>query len=122
MIQELTDMPEGTLGFSMSGHLKREDYVDVILPPLRAAAEAGHMRVLIEIPSFDGVSPGAAWEDLKAAGEFQIKHRHAWEKIALVTDLDWVRHALSVFGWTVPGEIQVFALNDLDAAKAWVAA
>ena len=34
-------MPAGALGFRVSGRLTREDYRDVLVPPLRAAVDAG---------------------------------------------------------------------------------
>jgi hypothetical protein len=41
--------------------------------------------------------------------------------MAIVSDADWVRHAMAVFGWMVPGEARVFPHGDLDEAKAWLA-
>jgi hypothetical protein len=41
--------------------------------------------------------------------------------MAIVSDADWIRHAMSVFGWMVPGEAGVFPAAELDAATAWVA-
>jgi hypothetical protein len=46
----IPDMPPGTLGFRVSGRLTRDDYVDVLVPPLREAVEAGQrLRVLYAI-------------------------------------------------------------------------
>jgi hypothetical protein len=41
MAEVIPDMPVGTLGFRVSGHLTRDDYVEVLVPPLRQAVEAG---------------------------------------------------------------------------------
>ena len=65
MITELTDMPEGVIGFETSGKLEAEDYRDVLLPAVERAAGAGGVRIVIVIPSFDGLSAEAMWEDLK---------------------------------------------------------
>jgi hypothetical protein len=40
--------------------------------------------------------------------------------MALVSDADWVRHAMGLFGWMVPGEARVFPLAQLEEAKAWL--
>ena len=39
--------------------------------------------------------------------------------MAVVTDKDWMRHAISAFGWLSPGELRVFEPAELEAAKAW---
>jgi len=43
------------------------------------------------------------------------------KRLALVTDIEWMGHALSLFGWLTPGEMKRFALADRDAAATWVA-
>jgi hypothetical protein len=35
---------------------------------------------------------------------------------------DILRNAISAFGWLSPGELRVYEPDELDAAKAWVAA
>jgi hypothetical protein len=40
--------------------------------------------------------------------------------MALVSDIDWIRHAMGLFGWMVPGEARLFPLNELNAAKSWL--
>ena len=42
------------------------------------------------------------------------------DRVAVVTDLGWVRKATTAFGWLAPGELRVFPLAELDQAKAWV--
>jgi hypothetical protein len=41
VIERLTDMPSGTIGFRAAGEIEREDYDDVLVPELRRALEAG---------------------------------------------------------------------------------
>jgi hypothetical protein len=48
MVDVIPDMPPGTLAFRVSGRLTRDDYVDVLVPPLREAVEAGEMRLFRE--------------------------------------------------------------------------
>jgi hypothetical protein len=45
-----------------------------------------------------------------------------WKRLALVTDVGWVRHATNLFGWTIPGQVRTFGLDELEAATAWAAA
>ena len=122
MVDVIPDMPLGTLGFRVSGRLAREDYVDVLIPPLRTAVEAGErLRVLYAISPDLQMEPGAVWEDLKAEVELGIKHRDAWERVAVVTDLDWLWRAFELFSWMVPGEMRLFHESEFEQAKRWLA-
>lgn len=80
-------------------HVTREEYRETLLPPMRAAAEAGDVRMV-----FVGIG-----------------HPHAWKRTAIVTDVDWVTKTIHMFAWPVPGEIMVRGLDGLEEAKAWVA-
>ncbi len=104
MIKELDDLPAGVIGFEASGKLRAEDYRDAILPALERAAKEGDVRFVIVIKDFDGMSGGALWQDLKIG----IEHLRAWKRIALVTDVEWMRHLTDLFGWMTPGEAKAF--------------
>jgi hypothetical protein len=123
VIAPIEDMPAGTLGFRASGRVSRDD-LSVVLPPIREALDRGEkLRLLFEIdPDFDGLAPGAAWKDLKADIELGLGHHAAWERLAVVSDLDWVRRAIGLFSWMAPGELRLFGESELEGAKAWVAA
>jgi hypothetical protein len=41
--------------------------------------------------------------------------------MALVSDVDWVRHLAAVFGWMIPGEFEHFGLGERSAAIEWAA-
>lgn len=123
MIEWLEDMPEGTLGFRAVGRLSREDYAEAMIPRLREAVEAGDMRVVCVLgPDFHGLEAGAMFEDVKSGFELTVGHRSGWKRMALVTDLDWIRNSVHLLGWMAPGELRLFPFNELDQAKAWVAA
>jgi hypothetical protein len=64
---------------------------------------------------------GALWEDVKAGGSIGLKHRDLWRRTAIVTDKDWLRHAVSAFGWLSPGELRVYEPDRFDEAVAWAA-
>jgi hypothetical protein len=123
MIEQLEDMPAGTLGFRATGHLTRDEYHDVLLPAMRAAAEAGDVRMLFAIgPGFERFDAGALAEDMKAGVTLGIGHPHAWKRVAIATDVDWIERTIHMFAWMTPGELRVFGLDELDEARTWVAA
>ena len=122
MVERMTDMPAGTLGFRVTGDVRREDYDAVLVPELRAAMEAGDgLRTLYLIEGLDDMEAGALWADTKLGVDMGVRHRGDWERSAIVTDISWMVHAMKVFGWMVPGETRVYPVAEIDAAKAWVA-
>jgi hypothetical protein len=119
MITVLDDMPAGVLGFEATGKLTAGDYTDVLAPALEAAAAAGAIRVVLVFPAdFDGLAAGAVWQDLRLG----VRDWSAWERIALVTDVRWMRDGLRMFAWAVPGEVKDFSTAERAQAVAWAAA
>ncbi len=121
MVQLIADMPTGTLGFRVAGRLTREDYVEVLVPPLREAVRAGgRLRVLYAIGPELQMEPSAVWEDIKLNVDLGVRHRDAWERIAVVTDLDWLWRAFEFFSWMIPGELHMFHERELEQARTWL--
>jgi SpoIIAA-like len=122
MIERLTDMPAGTLGFRAAGEIEREDYDEVLVPELRRAVKAGDgLRTLYVIEDLDEIEPGALWADSKLGFNLGVRHHDAWVRSAIVTDIGWMARATKLFAWMIPGEARVFPLGELEQAKAWVA-
>ncbi|HEV7450415.1 MAG TPA: STAS/SEC14 domain-containing protein [Pseudonocardiaceae bacterium] len=120
MIEIMPDMPDGALGFWVAGEVTRDDLAKVV-PMLRAVIERNQpLRVLCQIDAGFSEKPGAVWEGVKADVELGIAHRTAWRRIAYVTDLTWIGTSVHLLSWLIPGEVRVFPLRELDAAKAWV--
>jgi SpoIIAA-like len=117
VIKQLNDMPAGVIGFQANGKLHAEDYRDVLLPAVEAAAANGEVRIVIVIAEFDGLSAGGLWQDLKMG----VEHLRGWRRIALVTDIEWMTQMTAMFGWMTPGEVKHFPLAERDTAIAWAA-
>jgi hypothetical protein len=49
------------------------------------------------------------------------EHVTRWEKIAVVTDKEWLRHSVNIFGYLIPGEIKAYPAAEEGDARAWVA-
>jgi hypothetical protein len=65
MISQLTELPEGVIGFEATGKIAAEDYRDVVVAALEQAAKARDVRFIIAMRYFDGISGGALWQVLK---------------------------------------------------------
>jgi hypothetical protein len=121
MIARIDDMPVETLGFRASGKLTRDDYREVLEPLLRRAAESGGIRMVFVLTAFEGLEPGAWFDDIKTGLGLGIGHHSAWKRSAIVTDVDWIGKAFQLFAWMTPGEVKVYGLSQLEEAKNWAA-
>jgi hypothetical protein len=123
MIEEIADMPAGTVGVRVWGSVTRADYVDVLMPlTSKAAEEHGEIRLVFQAgPDFEHFTPGMIGADVTQGLSFGMKHWSAWKRMAVVTDVDWLRHAMGIFGWMTPGEARWYPLDELELAKKWVA-
>jgi hypothetical protein len=119
MLKMLDDLPNNVIGVEAVGKVSAEDYEQVLVPAIQAKRDAHEKIRLIYVfgDKFDGWSAGAMWQDAKLG----LTDPRVWEKIAIVSDNDWVEHAVKMFGWMVPGEVRVFELDDLDDATEWAA-
>jgi SpoIIAA-like len=53
------------------------------------------------------------WDDVKVG----LEHFAHWERVAIVTDLDWISHATKLFAFLFTGEVRVFPLSNADKAR-----
>ena len=56
------------------------------------------------------------WDDAKVG----LQHLTAWERVAVVTDVGWIRTAMKAFGFVMPGQVRVFSNSELTAAQQWL--
>jgi hypothetical protein len=118
MLEPIEGLPDGVIGFEAVGDISATDYSDILRPAVDAVARGGTIRLVYVLGDrFDDFSAGASWQDTKLG----LEHRHVWDRVALVSDLDWVRHLTSLVGWMMPGEFKRFDLAELPEAIAWAA-
>lgn len=118
MIEIASGFPEHVLAISCEGKLTVEDYKDVLIPETNKRIEKfGSIRMLCHLgAAFHGVTPGAAWSDLK----FGIKRWNDVERIAFVTDVTWIADAVRLFAPFYPHPMRVFSDDELEDAKSWI--
>jgi hypothetical protein len=117
MLNAMTDVPPSVIGFEVAGKLTAEDYHEILLPAIQNAAASGGVKIVIVMPAFEGFAAGAFWQDLKMG----IENWRAWSRIALVTDVDWMRRGTEWFGWMTPGDVKHFPLDQRAQAIDWAA-
>jgi hypothetical protein len=120
MLRQMKEMPPGTLGFEAVGEVDDDDWEDAVEPVLRREiAEGNRLRLLYLLgPEARDVEGDA----LKVDTGFRARHATSFERIAVVSDEDWVRPALRALSFLMPGKAKGFPTRDLAGAKAWLAA
>jgi hypothetical protein len=117
MLEKIPDLPNTVLGFKATGELTSDDYQNVLVPAVEAALrDQDKLRLLYVLgDEVTGFSASAAWQDAKVG----MAHITKWEKIAVVTDKEWLRHSANIFGYLIPGEIKAYKTEEEDA-RAWI--
>ena len=118
MIEIIAGFPENVVALIAKGQVTKKDYEQVLIPKVESALKRyNKIRLYYELGSeFSGIDPGAAWEDLKIG----IEHLTRWERMAVVTDVEWIRHMLNAFRFLMPGQLRVFATAQTSEARAWI--
>jgi hypothetical protein len=120
LLRQLTDMPVGTIGFEAVGEVEDDDWEDTVEPVLRTEiANGGKVRLLYLMGAHAREVEGDA---MKADAGFRARHASAFERVAVVSDEDWMRPVLRLLSSLMPGKARGFPVRDLDEAKAWLAA
>jgi hypothetical protein len=119
MLRRITDVPLGTIGFEAVGEVDDDDWEDAVEPVLRQEIAGGHKVRLLYVlgPEARNVDPNA----MAADTGFRARYATSFERVAVVSDEDWMRPALRALSFLLPGKAQGFRVHDLAAAKAWLA-
>jgi hypothetical protein len=119
MIEVLKGFPDNVLAFACHGHITKQDYEAVLIPAV-AKALGTHDKVCMYYETaadFAGIDPSAVWEDTKVG----LGHLSRWERFAVVTDVEWVRHTMRLFSFLMPGEMRIFPTSQASRAREWIA-
>ena len=118
MIEQLKTFPDHVLAFVYKGHITKADYDTVLVPVILNALETqDKVRLYIETDAtFSGIGPGAIWEDFKVG----VEHLTRWERVVVVTDVDWIKHAMRLFSFLMPGAVKTVAPAEAAQARAWI--
>lgn len=120
MIVQLDDFPRNIVAFVCKGRVTGSDYHQVIIPAVQKALQT-HDKVRLYYQTdadFAGFDAGALWEDFKIGMENITR----WERVAVVSDIDWIKNAVRFFAFLLPATTKLFSLPDAAQARAWITA
>jgi hypothetical protein len=120
MIEQLNSFPDNVLAFVCKGHVTKGDYDAVVVPAvMNLLKRQDKIRLYYETAAdFAGYDPGALWEDFKVG----MEHLTRWERVAVVTDVEWIKQTLRFFSFLMPGAMRVFPTSEAAQARAWIIA
>jgi hypothetical protein len=122
VIEALTDMPAGTIGFRVEGELTDSDYAGTLAPALKAAAGSGEVRLMmLGGEGFDLMSFKSRFEEARSDPELDLGHSKDWKRVAVVADTNFViRAAFPAIAKAIPVEVKLFGLGDEAEARTWI--
>lgn len=118
MIERLANFPDDVVAVRFSGEASKSDYQEFFIPAVDAALKT-HDKVALyyeTAPDFTGYSLGGMEEDAVLG----FRHYFQFSRIAVVSDVHWIRHAVAAFRLLFPCPVRLFDAKDADSARAWV--
>lgn len=118
MLERIQGLPENVLGFKASGEVTGSDYETVLIPAVeKMLADRKSIRFLYHLgDEFTGFDAQAMWNDAKVG----MQHFSSWERIAVVTDVGWIRTSMKVFGFILTGHVKVYGNSEFTEALKWL--
>ena len=118
MLEPIADLPAGIVGVRASAEVSKDDYDNVIVPLLAEAKREGRrVRFLFHIGAeFQRFTPSAALEDARIG----MQYERTFERLAVVSDLDWVKAAATFTSTIAPCPVRMFANAQLQKAAEWL--
>lgn len=116
MIEIIEGLPRNVVGIAVKGRVTMQDCRDVLVPAMEKALKRHEkIRLYYELGSR---FPGAGWDDL----DLGIESASRCERVAIVTDIGWVRLTAKALRFLIPGKIRVFATIEAEEGRAWITA
>ena len=118
MIELLEGFPAPVLAVRARERVTAEDYSDVLGPACdRLVATHGAIRLLYYLgPDFTRFTTTALWDDSRLG----FHHLPDVERVAVVTDVDWLRNLARVTDAALSAEVRAFTDGELAEAGAWI--
>ena len=120
MFTVIDGFADGVVAVRGTGLVSADDYRTVLAPAIaRATAGGRKARLLLELgEGFEGYDTSAMMADTTLG----LGHLGSFERIAIVTDAEWLRRAIHLFGGLIPGDVRLFPAADAAAAREWIRA
>src|SRR5262245_60275158 len=116
MLELIEGLPKNVVGIVATGRVTMQDCRDVLVPAIKESRKRhDKIRLYYELNSR---FPGAAWDDL----DLGLEHASCCERVAIVTDIGWVRLTVKAVRFLIPSKIRVFSGIEAEEGLAWITA
>lgn len=118
MMERIEGFPDEVVALRGRGEITAEDYVEVLIPALEEKlSRHRRVRLFCELGSdVTGFTASAAWQDAKVG----MRHFASFYRIAVVTDIGWIRTAVNSMGFALPCDVKVFDMSQAHDAGEWI--
>ena len=118
MIKKIEGLGEDIIGSEAVGVVSAKDYEDVLIPTIESALKRSKKINLLYVlgKDFESYDLKAIYEDSLVG----IKHFFDFEKIAIVTNKEWVKNLVKAFEIFYPMEIKIFDEDSVQNAIKWL--
>ena len=118
MLTLIDGLPDHVIGIEITEKLRADDYLNQLIPLVNERLEKhDKLDLLCQIKTeWPGMEAGAAWQDMRL-GLGKLGH---WARMAVVTDIAWMKTSINLFKVFWPGELRHFSNEDFDKARDWV--
>lgn len=118
MIETIQGLPDNVVAVRVTGEVTGDDYRKVLIPAIEdKTRKYGKIRMLYQLDrELEWFTISAMLEDVKVS----IRDITAFEKIAVVSDVDWMNSAVGIFKFIVPYPVRTYKNEEFSEAKAWI--
>jgi hypothetical protein len=112
MIEISKGLPNNAVGIAVNGRMAKKDGDDVLMPAMEKSFKRhDKIRLYYELNSRFRAPRGT----ISTSGSNIFR---PCERVALVTDVGWIRYTVKALRFLIPGEIQVFASVQASEGRA----
>ncbi|WP_029038693.1 SpoIIAA family protein [Salinimicrobium xinjiangense] len=121
MLQKIDFQEEHVAGFRWEGKFDEKAFKQSLVQFLPELQMRSRLNIYFEIVNLTEVEAKAIWEEIK----FDVRNftdlQSKIEKVALVTDMSWIRTLSEASSTVVPGiSLKAFKFDEVEAAKVWI--
>lgn len=114
MIELIDGLPNKVVGILVKGRVTKQECREVLIPAMEKSLKRHDKIRLYYVLS--SRFPGSAWDELDLGSE----RAEQCERVAIVTDIAWVRLTVKALRFLIPSEIRVFPTTQASESRAWI--
>jgi hypothetical protein len=114
MMELIEGLPNKVVGVLVKGRVTKQECRDVLIPAMEKSLKRHDKIRLYYVLS--SRFPGSAWDELDLGSE----RAGQCERVAIVTDIAWVRLTVKALRFLIPSEIRVFPTTKASESRAWI--